>query len=483
MKKLIARLLVLSLLITALALPLTSCSETARLNRMDEAVRAVAFYELFEEKSDQASSVTVEQKISLKLDIGEVAYEQINESTSIYVEEGDEFTYLEQSVTTVWAGGEKTVTYQDEGYKDGMMFSRVKEDTVETRLKSPITREEYEAFRDSQVEDVPDLLVGEGYCETMTCVRGDDGTWTATYEGFTEEGMKPFWHILRGIETAVNAEHTLKDVRMTCTADADLVPQSMIMEFLFDEKEGADTRVPSIRAESYIKNLNSTTVEEPYDISNFNEIDDLRMIENFISALHDRETAQSGAFKVTTKASASYSGQDNKTTTVQNITFKNHGGVEFTVQYAQDGYDITISYKNGRMNTTVREEKTGSKVDSDSASMTDFEAQTMVCQLMNSENITALDITGGEVLDEERGRYRFVLGDSVKNELNEQYQAIYGTRIGTFRGSVMATVVEGKLMEYTYHVYNTLMIEGVTMTITVDYTVVFSDLVEDGESV
>ena len=105
----------LSLLITALALPLTSCSETARLNRMDEAERAVAFYELFEEKSDQASSVTVEQKISLKLDIGEVAYEQINESTSIYVEEGDELTYLEQSVTTVWAGGEKTVTYQDEG--------------------------------------------------------------------------------------------------------------------------------------------------------------------------------------------------------------------------------------------------------------------------------------------------------------------------------------------------------------------------------
>jgi hypothetical protein len=43
-------------------------------------------------------------------------------------------------------------------------------------------------------------------------------------------------------------------------------------------------------------------------------------------------------------------------------------------------------------------------------------------------------------------------------------------------------VVEGKLMGYTYHVYTTLQIEGQSMSITVDYTVTFTDFVEDGEA-
>ena len=75
------------------------------------------------------------------------------------------------------------------------------------------------------------------------------------------------------------------------------------------------------------------------------------------------------------------------------------------------------------------------------------------------------------------------MGDAVKNELEEQYYDSYGSGIDSFSGYIDATVVDGKLMAYTYHVYTTLKIDGKTMQINVDYTVEFSELTEDGEAV
>ena len=482
MKKLTVKLLALAMLFTVAAISLASCSQSKKLLRMDEAERAVAFYEMVEENGEKATSGSVKQKLYLKIDIGDVAYEQTSESTSTYVNQDGEGALLEQSVTTVWVGGEKTVTYTDEGYMNGMMFTYNKEGKAVSKLKSPITWEEYEAFRDNQMEDVPEIGVGEGFCTTMTCQQGDDGIWTATYEGFTEQGMKYFRYIIKGLETAAEAEHTLKDVRLTYVADKDLTPLSQKMEFIFDEKEDAETRVPVITAEMEITGLNNTVFSEEYDISDFTEVEDLRTVENFTSALNDRMNADSGAFTTTTKATAIYAGQNNKTTTVQNVTYKNHDGYEFTLDLAQEGYEISMAYKKGNVTTTVREEKTGTVVDSTTESMTEFEAQATVQQLMNSESISALDIIDVNIKDAENGIYRFTLGESVKNGLNEQYEMAYGSKIDTFRGHIEATVVEGKLMGYTYHVYTTLQIEGQSMSITVDYTVTFTDFVEDGEA-
>ncbi len=482
MKKLITTMLVAALLLVTLTLSLTSCSQSQKLLRMDEAERAVAFFELVEAKGNEATSLSIKQKMYLKMDIGDVAYEQLNEGTATYVEEDGEMSFLDQTTTTVWVGGEKTVTYTDEGYMDGMMFTYNKEGKVESKLKSPITGDEYEAFRDNQVEDIPEVSVGEGFCTDMTCTQDEDGTWTATYEGFTEEGMKYFLYIVKSVETAIEAEHTLKDVRLTYVADKDLNPVSRKMEYIFEENEDAETRVPVITAEMEFKGINNTVFSEEYDISNFTEVEDLRAVENFTSALNDRQVDDAGSFQVTTKAEAKYAGQTNNTTSVQDVTFKNYNGYEFTLGYTQEGYDVTISYKNGSMSTVIRDEKTGER-DSSTDDMSDFEAQAMVQQLMNSENITALDIVDAKIVDEESGSYRFTLGDSVKNGLNEQYQAAYGAKIDTFKGHIEATVVDGKLMEYTYHVYTTLKIEGQTMQINVDYTVEFSELTEDGEAV
>jgi hypothetical protein len=102
MKKWIT-LMLTALLLIGLVLPLASCSDASRLNRMDEAERAVAFFALVEENGSKASSLSVKQKLYLKMDIGDMAYEQLNEATSTYVDENGTISMLEQAVTTVWA--------------------------------------------------------------------------------------------------------------------------------------------------------------------------------------------------------------------------------------------------------------------------------------------------------------------------------------------------------------------------------------------
>ena len=75
MKKFLTLLLAAVMLMTV-ALPLSSCSPAARLNRMDEPDRAVKLFEMSNQKADTASSFTMEQTMTMKMDIAGTTYDQ-----------------------------------------------------------------------------------------------------------------------------------------------------------------------------------------------------------------------------------------------------------------------------------------------------------------------------------------------------------------------------------------------------------------------
>ena len=481
MKKLLIRLLAVTLLLTAVALPLTSCTQTSRLLGMEGDERAEYFYSLINSKASFAASGYMEQTMSMKLDIGDVTYEQVTEGGITFVAEKDDFSYLEQVTTTVWTGGEKITSTEDRGYAKGMMFAYYKEGGDVTRLKSPITPEEYNEFQAELNAGEPEVKIGKDYSERMSCERGEDKTWTAVYEGFTEEGLKPFLAMLDGIEYTVMADHALTDVRLTYTADADLNMTSRVIEYVFEENKDADTRVPEITIESTYSGWNNTILEE-YDLSRFTEVEDLRHMDRFLKALRDRTTAEFGSFTVTTDASALYDGENEKTRTEQKVTYKNVNDFEFSLSFGEEGYDYKMDYKKGNCKTVIRDEK-GKVVHSETTPMTDAEAQGTVVQLMNSESISGVDLADIKVVDAEEGIYRFELSDAVKTSLNEQYELVYGTKARDFNGSLEVTVKDGKLMSYTYHVYSTLMLEGKILSVNVDMTVTFTDVKEDGSAV
>ena len=452
MKKLITILLT-ALLLTGLVLPLASCSDASRLNRMDETERAVAFFSLVEENGSKASSLSVKQKLYLKMDIGDVAYEQLNEATSTYVDENGKISMLEQAVTTVWAGGEKIVTYTDEGYMDGMMFTYNKEGKAESKLKSAITWEDYEAFRDHQSQEIPPIQVGEGFCTAMTCKQAEDGTWTATYEGFTEEGLKPFLYMLRGVDYLVIAEHDVTDVRMTVNADAKLYPTSVKIEFVFEESTESDSSVPAVTLETVYRGWNETAPTADYDLSDFTEVENLPLVYKFMSALGERMVAESGTYSYSLHQTTVADGVSSGREFVTDITFDTVAGA-FSLEMISNGIDwdnrsyfTRSAYHDGTM--YVETEQNGEETETP---MTDSEARSVLISCLSIPSYDAFDVSRTEAPDGAAGKYRLYFGEQMRSIYADTY-ADAGGELKVFESYVDVVMDGDVLIECTYFLH------------------------------
>lgn len=485
MKKFLTLLLAAVMLMTV-ALPLSSCSAAARLNRMDEPDRAVKLFELSNKQANSASSFTLEQTMTMKMDIADTTYDQKSVSKLTVIDSKDSFVYLEESEVSVTSGGTFTMIYEDSGYADGYMFARYKENADELKLKSPITKDEYFAFREEMMdESTIDIEVEDGLATVMTCKQNEDKTWSATYEGFSEEGMKPFFEMLGGIEYTVTADHPIVDVRLTWEANEDLYPTKMIIDFVFEKNPEADSKVPTLSLTSVYDGWNNTVLSKPYDIADFTEVEDLRHMERFLAALRDRETDSMGSFTVKNETEVRVPGGGTQEIEVeQEVTFKNRDGMELTIAYEQEGYLYSMIYRDGSLRTVVKEKKSGTKVADETTPMTNSEAQATISQLMNSEQIGGIDLADVQVLDAEAGKYRFKLSEAVGTGLAEVWEAALGGGKQTdFNGYVEATVKDGILLKYKYHVFCNIKVQGQAVYVNVDLTVEFHEVTEDGGSI
>ena len=480
MKRIVTLLLAATLLL-GLALPMTSCSASKRLARMDdETERAYYFYEITDRNMNYAYSCSYDQTMVMDATINGVAYKQSTEATITFISNRSGLTLLEQAKTIVDVVGGGTVIYSDTGYVDGMMFSYSKEGNNETKLKSTVSLEDYSAYNQFRNGKAPLVAVGEGLCETVTCKQNEDGTWTATYEGFTEEGMIPFLYMLRGVDYMLTSEYDIADVRMTMTADEKLYPTSMKMEFIFEAKGKTDSSAPVVTMENLYSGWNDTTLAEAYDLSDFTEVDDLRAVDIFTDALLERSYEPSGSFDVKVVTTAKGAGYDNTQTNRESVTFSEEGGYRFTYDYNADGYDYKISYSNGSLSVRVYED--GEKVHSEVDEMTDADARATVAQLMDPEGITSQSICDVEIKDAEAGIVRFTLSDAFENSYKEEYEMM-GISMTAFSGYCEATLADGVLTEYSYHMEMTLRVDGETVKSVVDMTITFGAADQGAETV
>ena len=483
MKKIIIALLSLVLLVTAVSLTMTSCSKGLLLRTMRGDAKATYFFAVVNENAARADSFTMEQTMLLDMEVNGMDYEQTTVATVTNIGRDEDMSTLTQTVTEVVVNNIRTVSYNDYGYADGVMFLYSREEGSESKLKSPITVEEYEGFIAEQNHGEPGITVGEGYSDTMTCVQNSDKTWTATYENFTEEGMIPFYRMLAGVEYMVTADHTLSDVRLTCTADEKLYLVELTVEYLFEENPEAETEVPEVRIDYRYDGWNHTVLAEPYDVTYFHEVEDVRYVERFLKALRDRETAEAGSFDVKSEATAQYGNRQETEQTNQKVTFNTVDGYRFTLDSTQLGSDIRITYQDGRMTTSVYDSDTGELLETETDRMPDYEAQATVQQLMNNLSIRGLDIVDVKLTDGEKGIYRYDLGSSVRRRLDEQYYGLYGAHLDSFSGYIEATIVDGKLVSYTFDVYCSLELNHQNLSITTRATVTFHEQTEEGEAV
>ena len=65
-------------------------------------------------------SFTMEQTMSMKMDITSVTYEQVTESTLTVIDGKDGLTYLDESKTTIWTGGNRVVLREAQAVVQGV---------------------------------------------------------------------------------------------------------------------------------------------------------------------------------------------------------------------------------------------------------------------------------------------------------------------------------------------------------------------------
>ncbi len=451
MKKFLT-LFLAALLLFAVALPMTACSVSSHLKRMDESKRAVYFYELINEKKDEAISRSEERKYDLKTEIDGFPYEQTKKVTSTFVSKDGEDSVVEKTVNTVWAGGERTVTYTDEGYMNGVMFVSNKEGEAESGLKSRISNEEYHAFRHSS-KDAPRVLVGENYCTAMTCRQNNDGTWTAAYEGFTEAGLEPFLYMLRGVDYLVIAEYDITDVRMTVNADAKLYPTSVKIEFVFEESTESDSAVPAVTLETVYRGWNETALAEDYDLSDFTEVEDLPLVYTFMTAFGERMAAESGTYSYSLHQITVNDGVSSGREFVTDVIFATVEGA-FSFEMISNGMDwdnrsffTRSEYHDGTMYAET--EKNG---DVTETLMTDGEARSVLISNLSIPFYDAFDISRTEAPDGAAGKYRLYFGEQMRSIYADTY-ADAGGELKVFESYVDIVMDGDVLIECTYFLH------------------------------
>ena len=451
MKKFLT-LLLAAVMLLAVALPMTACSVSSRLKRMDENKRAVCFYELINEKKDAAISRSEERTYDLKTEIDGFPYEQTKKVTSTFVSKDGEDSVVEKTVNTVWAEGDRTVTYTDEGYMNGVMFVSNRKGEAESGLKSRISNEEYHAFRHSS-KDAPRVLVGENYCTAMTCRQNKDGTWPAAYEGFTEAGLEPFLYMLRGVDYLVIAEYDVTDVRMTVNADAKLYPTSVKIEFVFEESTASDSSVPAVTLETVYRGWNETAPTEDYDLSDFTEVENLPLVYKFMSALGERMVAENGTYSYSLHQTTVADGVSSGREFVTDITFDTVAGA-FSLEMISNGIDwdnqsyfTRSAYHDGTM--YVETEKNGEVTETP---MTDGEARSVLISCLSIPSYDAFDISRTEAPDGAPGKYRLYFGEQMRSIYADTY-ADAGGELKVFESYVDIVMDGDVLIECTYFLH------------------------------
>ena len=416
--------------------------------------KAEYLMELSNKKMDEADSYKMEQNTFIKFELDNVLMEQKNTLSLTCVDDGETYFREEKNKSEMWVGdAEKTVWYRDVGYSDGMMFTQYQTDSEKNRLKSPISEEDFRAWLEQRSDDVPEPSVTEDTCKTITCMQSEDGAWTITCEDFTEEGLEPFRYLIREMEQAFTEEYDITDVHMTATLDKDFYPASIAMEYEFTEKDNATARMPELSVKATYGSWNSVTEEEAVrKLGAYDEVEDIRLIEKFLTTLSDRKSAQSGSFTAATNVIASYEGEEFRSETIQDVTFTGGEDYTYTLDYAEDGSVYDIDYKNGKLTTRVTDQGSGILKDKKTEDMSRGTAQLTVNQLMDPETFSGLDFESVTCVDAEAGIYRFGMSSAYRKEMAKVMEESFEGAIKDMEGYVEAVIVDGVLKSYTCHV-------------------------------
>lgn len=464
MKKTI-RLLVFLLVAVALLLPaLVSCNKderplSERLLEMNDKDRAVALIAEATEAESKWDSYSIKTTMNMKMVIAGIEVDVKTEGTEKIQGQNDaSFKRTNVSTTTMTMLGEISQSLEKSGYQDGKMYIYKSEDGVKkTAMQSEVDVNGYKEFlKDDGANTEDELLKEIENCSATTTLKAN-GAWSVKLYNFSPEMMNMIGTGAAALAEDMTFENLAMKVDLSNTYTFEKVTVTFDMIY-----EGTRTAVEAVME---YKSINSTTVAS-IDLSDYQQVHDLRVLYDFAEALNDHTYAESGKFEATMTSKITMSGYTESSVQIYKAT---HGlkndKFSSTIDVCNDTETYQIKYADGIKRVYevygAYTDLISNTVSTDSEQLA-YIGSIIDCASFSPENAT--NVRGTTTA----GKYNIPV--EVSEEIINAYLASTSYKCESSSGIITAYFTDGALTSYEYKLNLTYKEKWSTESYTVETT-------------
>lgn len=437
----------------------SACQKTQeeKLLEMEEAERAEELGRLLDETMEAKNSYKITMNGRMETLFEGNKMTNISKTVISYLKaDTDAFVYQEKQEGNITYDGEEIETVTIEGYQNGYMYVDDQSESGNSRFKSPLTKDEYIQHMEN-METENEAKLDKTGCNNLTAVRNEDGTWTATFAGFTESNLKALMKDLQNPEAYFDEDYEITDVIISFTLESNFDLKTIKMDFVFDKKENDDNasqlsvaseeinpNMPVFTAEYTVEYGDNLAVAEEIDLSSakYKEVDDLRDFYIIEKELDEIKSSENARAELTINQEVSLLTTKEIVNEVDKIDYSIvDGKLEYDIEATTDDEYYKIVYKNGKQNVLDEDGNTNS-----SKAMQEIEARVFLESLLDQTGYGIDIIKNMEKVSD--GEYKFTIKPDIT-----AYEAIanaYNGSISSSTAYLSIKMANGKITSYIY---------------------------------
>ena len=434
MKTTLLRSLTLFLLLSLLLPTLPAChggnEEAKRLMQMDEESRAYALYEDMANSLLSALAFTVDtsttfrgrldgQEYNLTHNVKRISKSPYGAARMDHYEE----THITQQKDQYWE------TRLTSGYADGYLYksSSIGGYTIKAKTAVPVGELDYALLSEELL-----LYPMQWDCQTVTCEKNKDGSFTATFAGLNLDGISALAYDY-GLDLselgesiypsdAVVVIHSTPDLRFKNATYSLTYTQYAAEGYLGDRKFMVTTE------QTYAYEIPEDFKRE--DLSAYDDIGDLTVLDDFMTSLDDRIYAERGTYVYSSRENICEDGKDSiwlydvtmNLDTYQNaLLYSSEGSYGFEGELTR----TRVTYEDGMVEFRYTDPQ--GETATESYEYTEGDVRSIIVAELNLRDFSPVYVTRIETMDAKAGKYRFHLGASLQYDYVGYFQERNGS--------------------------------------------------------
>ena len=438
------------LLIAMLAMSSCVMIQEKRLLLMDEASRGEKLYEIAQEslKSKDKCKITIDSYLETALNGLKLSEE--TQTVIAYIDDKNGLVYQERAAGKTTYGSVLTESLMINGYKDGYMYRVNSLGGTTSRFKSPLSERDYKKHM-AGLESNTSFQIDKNGCKSIKVTKNEDGTWCATFSSFTEENILLLLKDIGNVSSIFSPQYEIADIVVSITTDSDFNLKAMNMSFVFEKKQeggvaqmsDSDTSpMPVLQTEYKVEWENDIVVTDDIDIEYkaFNEVDDLRYLDNVKSELYKIKNAEQAKAEVSIRQEVrvgnrySISEEDD----VIYYGFEN-GQLSYEIESMVNAINYQVIYEDGKEKVYDESGKTVRET-----SKTNLEAISFLNSLLDRGSFDPYNVK--KIQATEDGGYTYTL--RVSEQAFSDFAQSYNGTVTSSTVSITVKMEEGKLVSY-----------------------------------